>query len=151
MRPDFFTRFWSKVDESGDCWNWLGGKVAMGYGYFYLRHPKRSILAHRLSWFMVRGDIPDGLNVCHHCDNPGCVNPGHLFLGTDFDNQQDRVSKGHGLGEHHGMAKLSNQDVAEMRRLSANGVRGQDIARQYGITYQTVWRTVTRRNWRHIT
>ena len=87
-------RFWKKVEAAygGSCWQWLGTTNNVGYGWLY--SPGGALLAHRISWEMFKGPVPVGLHVCHHCDNPGCVNPDHLFVGTDKDNAQDREKKG---------------------------------------------------------
>ena len=86
-------RFWRHVDTSGDCWNWTGA-IASGYGTFGLYPPKRMIGAHRMSWEIENGPVPDGLHVLHHCDNKICVKPAHLFVGTRQDNMDDAKSKG---------------------------------------------------------
>jgi hypothetical protein len=86
-------RFWSKVDKSGECWVWTAKALCEnGYGRFYVG--KKPLRAHRYSWELANGPITDGLFVCHRCDNPPCVNPAHLFLGTHQDNMQDMVAKG---------------------------------------------------------
>jgi hypothetical protein len=89
-------RFWSKVEKSDECWKWTAGKHNAGYGVFWEKG--RFYKAHRWSWERERGPIPDGLNLLHKCDNPACVRPDHLFLGTQKDNVNDMVSKGrHGI------------------------------------------------------
>ena len=86
-------RFWEKIDKNGKCWEWLGWKVK-GYGRIKVNNIKT--LAHRVSWNLHYGDIPKGLYVLHKCDNPPCVNPKHLWLGTQLDNMRDRDKKGRG-------------------------------------------------------
>jgi hypothetical protein len=87
-------KFWSKIDIKGnnDCWDFKYGKTQAGYGHINDRG--KNIYAHRFAWELTNGVIPDGLLVCHHCDNPGCCNPSHLFLGTTADNMHDRDAKG---------------------------------------------------------
>jgi len=94
--PDY--GFWKQVDKSGGddaCWIWNGYKLTSGYGQYY------HVGAHRVAWIETHGDIPDNLLVCHHCDNPSCVNPKHLFLGTHRDNTQDMIAKGRGRVNRH--------------------------------------------------
>jgi len=94
IRPEV-ERFWSKVKTSGNdtCWTWTSGTTQAGYGKFGESRKGRTILSHRYSYKIKYGKIPDGLFVCHHCDNPPCVNPKHLFLGTQSDNQIDSSNK----------------------------------------------------------
>lgn len=91
--------FWSRVDKSGQCWLWVGARTSAGYGHFYIG--KLAIYAHRFSWQIINGEIPKGLLICHHCDNPPCVNPNHLFLGTLSDNARDSAAKGRSHFQKH--------------------------------------------------
>jgi len=90
--------FWSKVQKSDGCWTWAGATWGRGYGAF--KHEGRQVYAHRFAWEMAKGPIPAGLFVCHHCDNPLCVRPDHLFLGTHTDNMRDASRKGRLYGWH---------------------------------------------------
>jgi hypothetical protein len=105
VRPDIETRFWQFVEVKGenDCWLWQGSHNGNGYGelsQYALNHTIKPMRAHRLSWEIHNGDIPDGMCVCHHCDTPRCVNPNHLFLGTHKDNMHDASVKGRAGRKH---------------------------------------------------
>ena len=90
-------RFWAKVRRGAACWEWQGAMLPNGYGKIFGTEHK-IIGAHRASWIVTHGNIPEGMLVCHHCDNPRCVRPEHLFLGTDKDNTRDMFQKGRGVG-----------------------------------------------------
>jgi HNH endonuclease len=133
-----------------DCWPFRGCVVGNnGYGQLMRDAPSRErIYAHRAAWEGAYGPIPDGLRVCHRCDNPRCVNPTHLFLGTQAENVRDCVNK----GRHNafGIRKLIAAEVLEIRALSATGMRQKDIGAQFGIARNTVSGIVHRLTWRHV-
>jgi hypothetical protein len=105
-------RFWARVEKTQACWNWRGSVRHFGHGHLNVLGVVT--MAHRFSWTLTNGSIPDGLNVLHHCDNPRCVRPDHLFLGTHADNVADMNAKGrHARGERHGRAKLTDAQRAE--------------------------------------
>lgn len=144
-------RFWSRVDKGSadECWLWTGGLVKKRYGNFQL--PEQQWLAHRFAWTLVFGEIPDGLCVCHRCDNPPCVNPDHLFLGTHTDNMRDCIAKGRmAHGERVGGAKLTPQKVRQMRGLYDTGTSVARLSRMFGVVSGTVCYVVHRRHWKHV-
>ena len=142
--------FWSRVDMSGDCWEWQLSKKSGGYGQFHSQG--KHFLAHRFAWELVNGPIPKGLCVCHHCDNPGCVRPGHLFVGTQADNIRDCMRKGRmGVaGERSVHAKVRATDVLSMRRAYQNGATQRALAEKYGMRQQAISRIVRGKRWAHI-
>jgi hypothetical protein len=147
-RAAMFTRFWSHVNRrSGSaCWQWTGTGNGRGYGTFPIG--SRRIMAHRFAWLASRGDIPEGQDVCHRCDNPGCVNPDHLFLGTHRENLLDSVRKGRKRA--WGQQKLNAEQVIEIRQRCAAGERQRDVAMTLGIARNTVSQIVTRKTWAHL-
>lgn len=149
-------RFWGKVGDttnSNACWEWQGAPTTGGYGFFrYLRpNEKKPVYgAHRFSWELHFGKIPKGLLVCHTCDNPGCVNPGHFFLGTIYDNSVDMVMKGiTRRGEQVNFSKLTYDQVTEMKILRAEGWSMPDLAKKYGIGRMNVSRILRGINWKY--
>ena len=147
-------RFWSKVDKKGkdDCWEWTAYKSSGGYGHFRFRGKDRG--THRFSWLLHNGIIPEGLCVLHDCDNPACVNPAHLFLGTHKDNTQDSIKKGRWPdrnGEAAGGSKLTEAQVLSIRaEYKIGNISQRELARKYNVSHDTIWRIVTRKSWRHI-
>lgn len=156
--PEVFGRvFWTHVraDPSG-CWEWAGCIDHRGYGE--LRRAGRGHRAHRVAWELVNGPIPPDLEVCHRCDNPPCVRPDHMFLGTHRENMRDAAAKGRMVvrpenrrrGEAHGMAKLTEAKVLEMRRLRSEGVSCRLLAVQFGVHLRTAYYVTDRRTWTHL-
>lgn len=144
-------RFWGKVDKSGDCWLWTGAtNTGNGYGRFMMRSrkPKFAVVdyAHRASWFIVNGFIPDGMFVCHRCDNPKCVRPSHLFLGRHEENMQDMASK----GRHVGSRKLSNQDVLAVHQMRREGISNKVIAATFSLTRTHVSKILNGHFWKEL-
>lgn len=143
-------RFWARVERGMGCWEWRGYRNSLGYGGT-VDDLGKTRPAHRASWELTFGPIPPGLFVCHRCDNPGCVNPGHLFLGTQRDNIQDASRKGRvSRGEHRHCARLSEVSVALIRRRHAEGETQNRLAAEFGVTRQAIWHVVHRKSWKHI-
>jgi len=143
-------RFMEKVvmvPEAG-CWLWVGACKPTGYGNFYFEG--KHVNAHKASYTMHAGPVPDGMCVCHRCDTPACVNPGHLFLGTHSDNTRDMRRKGRAIdnqpsGESNGNAKLTLAEVASIR---VSEKPTQQLADALGVTYQAVWQIRNGRSWK---
>lgn len=144
MRPSSLDRFIAKVvkQESSECWIWTGGKNQSGYGVFRPNRPASMMLAHRFAWTEYNGEIPEGLFVCHHCDNRACVNPNHLFLGTHQDNMDDMVCKnrcGQVGPKPEITTKLQNQKADILTRRT-NGETLSSIAKSFNCDPMTVRR-----------
>ena len=151
--PFVVARFVSDSGYSGndDCWNWSGMKNTNGYGRFSLNDKHQ--LAHRVSFQIFVGEIPSGMNVCHSCDNRLCVNPYHLWVGSQSENLKDAFHKGrHSVpdtsGGKNGNTKLEASDVAEIRRLCAQGARKNLVASVFGVSSSTVGNIVSRKTWK---
>jgi hypothetical protein len=131
--------FMAKVDKSGDCWEWTSGKDQDGYGIFSI---KKSVRAHRASYEIHKGPIPPGMCVCHTCDNPGCVNPNHLWVGSITENNSDREQKGRSdfqKGERGHNSKLTNRQALEIRMEYATGRSSHEkISLKYGVSREVI-------------
>lgn len=143
-------RFWAKVEKGAGCWEWRAHRIPTGYGTF--EFDGRTVGAHRVAYQLCVGPIPGGLCVCHHCDNPGCVRPDHLFVATRKENMADMVRKGRSaVGERQGHARLTNDHVVEIRRLYAAGETTYiQLANQFGVSDSVVSRIVKRQAWAHV-
>lgn len=173
-------RFWEKVDKNGPiplhvpdlgpCWVWTRGSRG-GYGAFTIDSKIRRQPAHRVAWQITIGPVPDGLFVCHRCDNRPCVRPSHLFLGTTQDNNADMVAKKRNgwrakygdkngaklhperivRGDTHPSSKLTAEAVREIRRLYSDGGVSQGVlAHRFGVTQSAIGRAIQRKTWHHI-
>jgi hypothetical protein len=153
--PKDIDKFWSYVDKersnifyNGErCWEWARGCFPNGYGSVKFGNKTRH--THRVSYELAFGDIPQGLLVLHHCDNKPCVNPRHLFVGTVQDNSDDKVSKGRQpAGETNGRCKLSDEQVAEIRRrykpYGIGGGSSPALSKEFGVSHNQIQRIVRR-------
>ena len=149
----WWKRFWGKVSVKGpdECWEWKAGRFKDGYGGVCLHHGKM-LRVHRVSWMFYNGPIPKGMLVLHHCDNPICVNPDHLFLGTDADNVADMDKKGRRRnnpckGEKNGNAKLDEDEIVAIVQ-SKDSV--EELSRKYAISTHHVRQIRQRKSWKHM-
>lgn len=147
-------RFFSNIireKEWKKCWVWLGLKSRQGYGRMTIN--KKQKLAHRYSWEIYRGQIPDGMFICHKCDNPSCVNPRHLFVGDRFDNAKDMVKKGRNRddkGSKHPSAKLTEEQVIHIRKRIEDGEMQINLAKEFNVHKATISMIKRRENWSHV-
>ena len=150
MRGTLAERFWSKVDKrnKGECWLWLGFPAKGGYGQLRTSSG-RYRMATAVSLFIETGKMPPPLTtICHRCDNPPCVNPAHLFLGTQKTNMVDCSNKGRiGHGDNHCHAKLTAADVNEIRVAWRNGAKSAELASVFSINRQEISRIMRGRTW----
>ena len=143
-------KFWERVHvgQINECWLWQGYKIAR-YGRITLcgNGARKHLRAHRISWEIHYGPIPEGMGVLHNCDNPPCVNPHHLFLGTPGDNARDRASKGRGVGR----AKLKEKQVVEIKELyRRSSLVQREIADLYGVARSTIGGILLGATWKHL-
>jgi len=154
-------RFNKYIDKTETCWLWTSGRCATGYGNFWYKN--HTWFAHRVAYLLHYGVNPDQSLVCHTCDNPSCCNPDHLFLGTHLDNNRDRSIKGHSYkgqshhfaimdknGEKNGRAKLTAEQVLEIRTLREQGEKWLRLAKRFGVNRRTIKNIVARKLWKHI-
>ena len=153
-------RFWAKVDRRSDdeCWEWTACKNSDGYGSIYCEG--RMLKAHRVSWEINVDEIPDGMDVLHHCDNPSCVNPTHLFVGTKRDNMLDAYAKGRKtqIGERNGFSILTRKQVIQIKKGVSNAEfkhgDKSSFARywadEFNVSFECVRSIVNNYSWTHI-
>jgi hypothetical protein len=138
-------KFWNQAQIPNQCWVWNGGKSTPG-GYGKTSLNNKTEYSHRVAWEFFYGQkIPDNLCVLHRCDNPPCINPFHLFLGTKGDNNTDRANKNRSnslAGENHPQAKLTNQHADNIRTLYHNGHSSASLAKLYGVSASTILKII---------
>jgi hypothetical protein len=154
--------FWSRVEKTDTCWLWTGGRTSAGYGAFHLVGKGNYEGAHRYSFTLAGGFIPDKWHVCHSCDVKLCVNPSHLFVGTSGANQLDSLAKGRRRlfwnaeskrkvrGEGNTNAKLTDEVVRKIRKLRSAGVSLKEVAAEFDVAPSTVSMIANHRYWNHI-
>jgi hypothetical protein len=145
------SRFWSKVNITDlfDCWNWNSTKNKQGYGHITIEN--KTIKAHRFSYFINFGTIPDNLCVLHHCNNPSCVNPAHLYLGTTQDNTNDMLNANRqAKGEKNGNAKLTEKQVIEIIELLKTDIKQSKIAKKFSVTQTPIFYIKKGHTWKHL-
>ena len=165
MNTKTIERFWSKVEKTPTCWNWTASKRAKGYGAFVWADESGAIIqgrAHRFSWEIINGPIPAGLCILHRCDNPRCVNPEHLFIGTKADNNADMLAKGRRVkggvkcgsagkwprAEKHPNARLDWDSIALIRQDRDNGLSFSKISNKYNVTISTAYKICKNLSWK---
>jgi hypothetical protein len=144
-----FSSFHSKFIKTSNCWEWQKQRLPKGYGIFSINCFQ--ILAHRFSFFYHYGFLDKDLDVLHTCDNPSCVNPEHLFLGTNQDNVDDKVAKNRQRkGEGIPSAKLGTSDILQIRELFRNGANHGELAKMFNVTKGNVGMIVRKQTWKHL-
>ena len=148
-------RFWEKVDKKGEdgCWEWLGC-CHHQWGYGSLNVGGKYMAAHRYSWELYFGKIPEGWLICHKCDNPSCVNPEHLFLGTNKDNSDDKIKKGRNassVGENNGRSILTEDSVRQIFDLYKNrNYSHMKLGKMFNVHSTTIGHILQRKLWGHV-
>lgn len=147
-------RFWSKVDKSGECWEWQACRDIGGYGLFRIGGRRgKTWKAHRFAWVLTFGPIPDGVLVLHHCDNRRCVRPDHLYLGDQVANMRDRLQRNresYQMGSRTNTAKLTEADIPVIRARLAAGEIPRVIAEDYGVSRAAIAAVKTGLTWSYV-
>ena len=143
-------QFWSQVEKTESCWLWVGGRIPSGYGMVW--DGSKQIGAHRWIWQELLGELPAGTQVHHRCDNPPCVKPSHLFVGSVADNNADKMAKFRYVkGNDHPKSKLTPDQVVAIRVRLAAGERNVNLAREFEVSAALIGHIKRGRNWRHLT
>ena len=165
MNSETTKRFWSKVKKTAGCWIWTSSRRNKGYGAFVWADDAGKVIqgrAHRFSWEQKNGPIPNGLCVLHRCDNPACVNPKHLFLGTKADNNLDMLNKGRHVaggthcgksgkwihGIQHWRAIINPSIASQIRKSKMCGMSYSQIAKKFNIGITTAFKVVKGKTWK---
>jgi hypothetical protein len=144
---------YAKPGQPNACWEWQGCLDAHGYGQLSDKPNKTVLKAHRIAYFMAKGKIPKGRGICHDCDNPKCINPDHLYAGTQGDNFSDMLARGrhspppHKYGKYHGQARLSEKQVLTIRKSLLSGAA---LARKFQMSQSTISAIRNRKIWKHL-
>jgi len=149
-KRDPLERFYEKVmvDPNSGCHLWTGHLMHKGYGFFRYSHAEKERLAHRFAWRFAHGNVPEGMHVLHKCDTPACVNPDHLFLGTNDDNCRDKVSKKRqAMGENHAQAKFTTAEIYAIRAYEGPN---KPLARMFGVDPSTTRKIRNGTYWRSV-
>lgn len=153
ITEEFKARFFAKVnkDADGGCWLWTASVAGKGYGQIKIPGTRKQEYAHRLSWMIHNGPIPEGKSLLHKCDTPRCVNPEHLFLGNHKENSQDMKSKKrHLFGERNVQNKLSEKQVRQILAMGKESIPMATIAKAFDVSQPLVWKILHKQRWVHL-
>lgn len=149
MRKTLQERLWERVDKRGpdECWLWTGCKTPHGYGRINTAKTKGLLYTHRIAYELANGPIPEGMHVCHTCDNPSCVNPTHLWIGTAAENMQDRNAK----GRHYVTPHLSPETIKTIRQTyQTQQITQSELASMFGVSLNSIRKILLRESWKEV-